>query len=251
MATMEPTLGAIVQVQLGRGVVRFVGATSFQVGKWVGIELDEAQGKNDGSVQGIPYFTCEPNHGVFVRPSQIKAVLGSERVLTRPPSSSSSVQVSRDNLDYQQRLTATATTTNTNDSRTTRASAWLKYLKCEPASSQFTASPSSATGHTPALSLGCLDAIGEPSNTGTCRCRKNEHGPSASTISNEACIYVTSSDPKGAYSDSKEVPLVAAALSRNAGSTVKSCEHIHAAADCYTSQHKHLQTTVFASSPTS
>ncbi|KAH6911162.1 dynactin [Coprinopsis sp. MPI-PUGE-AT-0042] len=73
---MDPTLGAIVQVQLGRGVVRFVGATSFQVGKWVGIELDEANGKNDGSVQGIPYFTCEPNHGVFVRPSQIKAVSG-------------------------------------------------------------------------------------------------------------------------------------------------------------------------------
>ena len=38
---MEPTLGAIVQVQLGRGVVRFVGSTSFQVGKWIGIELDE------------------------------------------------------------------------------------------------------------------------------------------------------------------------------------------------------------------
>ena len=91
---MEPTLGAIVQVQLGRGVVRFVGSTSFQVGKWIGIELDEANGKNNGSVQGTQYFTCEEGHGVFVRPSQIKAVLGSERASTRPPSASSTAQVS-------------------------------------------------------------------------------------------------------------------------------------------------------------
>jgi dynactin complex subunit len=28
-------------------------------------------GKNDGSVQGIRYWTCPPNHGLFVRPSQV------------------------------------------------------------------------------------------------------------------------------------------------------------------------------------
>ena len=47
-------------------------------GKWVGIELYEKNGKNDGSVDGVVYFSCEMGYGVFVRPSQIRAVHGSE-----------------------------------------------------------------------------------------------------------------------------------------------------------------------------
>jgi hypothetical protein len=76
----DPQLGAIVEINVGRGVVRFYGATSFAAGKWVGIELNEANGKNNGIINGITYFTCQPNYGVFVRPSQVK-VIGSERDL--------------------------------------------------------------------------------------------------------------------------------------------------------------------------
>jgi len=81
---MDPPLGAIVTIPQGRGVVRFKGPTSFMTaGKWVGIELYEKNGKNDGSVDGIAYFNCEMGHGVFVRPSQIKSLHGSE--LDAPP----------------------------------------------------------------------------------------------------------------------------------------------------------------------
>lgn len=80
-----PSLGSIVEVPQGRGVVRFSGPTSFSTGKWVGIELYQPNGKNDGSVNGITYFTCKPNCGVFVRPTLIKATFGSELDNVRRP----------------------------------------------------------------------------------------------------------------------------------------------------------------------
>ncbi|KAJ2657862.1 hypothetical protein IWW48_004326 [Coemansia sp. RSA 1200] len=54
-----------------RGTVRFVGKTAFRSGYWVGIEYDEPVGKNDGSVDGVSYFKCPPNHGSFVRPDKV------------------------------------------------------------------------------------------------------------------------------------------------------------------------------------
>ena len=53
------------------GVVVFVGPTQFAVGEWVGVELDDAVGKNDGSVNGVRYFTCSPLHGVFAKAAKL------------------------------------------------------------------------------------------------------------------------------------------------------------------------------------
>lgn len=53
------------------GVVRFVGPTQFAGGKWVGVELDEPVGKNDGSVNGVAYFHCRPSHGIFSPVSRV------------------------------------------------------------------------------------------------------------------------------------------------------------------------------------
>ncbi|KAI9021911.1 dynein associated protein-domain-containing protein [Hyaloraphidium curvatum] len=55
-------------------VVRFVGTTAFAAGTWVGLELPLPAGKNDGSVNGEKYFECAPQHGLFVRPSQLRAI---------------------------------------------------------------------------------------------------------------------------------------------------------------------------------
>lgn len=69
-------MGSLVEV-IGkgqRGTVAYIGTTLFASGKWVGVILDEAKGKNDGTVQGKRYFTCEENHGIFVRQSQIQLV---------------------------------------------------------------------------------------------------------------------------------------------------------------------------------
>ena len=63
-------VGQTVQIQDGRsGVVRFVGATHFSSGDWIGLELPDDSGKNDGSAQGQRYFQCAPNYGLFIRPA--------------------------------------------------------------------------------------------------------------------------------------------------------------------------------------
>ncbi|XP_037067939.1 CAP-Gly domain-containing linker protein 2-like [Pollicipes pollicipes] len=62
------------------GTVCYVGRTEFADGVWVGMTLDEARGRNDGSVAGKRYFDCRPNHGLF-------APLHRVTVVQRRPSS--------------------------------------------------------------------------------------------------------------------------------------------------------------------
>jgi len=55
------------------GTCRFIGVTAFSHGEWVGVELDEAVGKNDGSVDGKRYFQCPKACGIFVKQVQVNA----------------------------------------------------------------------------------------------------------------------------------------------------------------------------------
>ncbi|KAK5174976.1 uncharacterized protein LTR77_000112 [Saxophila tyrrhenica] len=73
-----PSLKPGQQIELNDGriaTVRFVGNTSFQTGEWVGVELGEATGKNDGSVKGERYFQCQQGYGMFLRPAGVRRVV--------------------------------------------------------------------------------------------------------------------------------------------------------------------------------
>ncbi|KAM0671641.1 hypothetical protein OCOL_001433 [Ordospora colligata] len=55
-----------------KGTVRYLGGIRTKEGKWVGLELDEPVGANDGSVNGVRYFDCKNKHGIFVRYERIR-----------------------------------------------------------------------------------------------------------------------------------------------------------------------------------
>ncbi|XP_006880902.1 PREDICTED: dynactin subunit 1 isoform X3 [Elephantulus edwardii] len=138
-----------------RGTVAYVGATLFATGKWVGVILDEAKGKNDGTVQGRKYFTCEEGHGIFVRQSQIQVFEdGADTTSPETPDSSASKVLKREGTDAAakaSKLAPTARKTTTRRPKPTR-----------PASSTGVAGASSSLGPSGSASGGELSSS-EPS----------------------------------------------------------------------------------------
>ncbi|KAG7390959.1 hypothetical protein PHYPSEUDO_006094 [Phytophthora pseudosyringae] len=83
---MELEVGARVAFGAGKtGTVRFIGETDFASGEWVGIELERPEGKNSGELNGRVYFTCAPNHGLFVKKSMVRTVLSSASSAAKAP----------------------------------------------------------------------------------------------------------------------------------------------------------------------
>lgn len=72
----EFKVGQTVETTDGRkAVIRYIGEINAAPGQFLGIELPDATGKNDGSVKGERYFDCPLGHGLFVRPAGISRVI--------------------------------------------------------------------------------------------------------------------------------------------------------------------------------
>ena len=72
MAENDLALGMHVLIQ-GKmeGHIRHLGPTQFKEGIWCGVELTEPRGKNNGTIDGVTYFTCAQDFGLFIRPEYV------------------------------------------------------------------------------------------------------------------------------------------------------------------------------------
>jgi len=74
VSVSEKVLAQVLSPQDRFGVVKFIGETAFSSGLWIGVALDKGVGKNNGVVNGVRYFDCEHEHGLFVRPKLVLPV---------------------------------------------------------------------------------------------------------------------------------------------------------------------------------
>ncbi|NXJ81663.1 CLIP4 protein, partial [Trogon melanurus] len=81
------------------GTLRFCGTTEFASGQWAGIELDEPEGKNNGSVGKVQYFKCAPKRGIFAPLSKVSKASGHKKGSIRSSSMRSSPLVKSKKID--------------------------------------------------------------------------------------------------------------------------------------------------------
>ncbi|XP_072188159.1 CAP-Gly domain-containing linker protein 4 isoform X3 [Excalfactoria chinensis] len=81
------------------GTLRFCGTTEFASGQWAGIELDEAEGKNNGSVGKVQYFKCAPKRGIFAPLSKISKAYDHKKSSVRSSSTRSSPLIKSKKID--------------------------------------------------------------------------------------------------------------------------------------------------------
>ncbi|XP_054678136.1 CAP-Gly domain-containing linker protein 4 isoform X2 [Grus americana] len=81
------------------GTLRFCGTTEFASGQWAGIELDEPEGKNNGSVGKVQYFKCAPKRGIFAPLSKISKASDHKKSSVRSSSTRSLPLVKSKKID--------------------------------------------------------------------------------------------------------------------------------------------------------
>ncbi|NXL73958.1 CLIP4 protein, partial [Leptocoma aspasia] len=81
------------------GTLRFCGTTEFASGQWAGVELDEPEGKNNGSVGKVQYFKCAPKRGIFAPLSKISKAFDHKKSSVRSSSVRSSPLVKSKKVD--------------------------------------------------------------------------------------------------------------------------------------------------------
>ncbi|XP_058059639.1 restin homolog isoform X2 [Anopheles bellator] len=126
------------------GMLKYLGETKFASGTWCGVQLDDASGKNDGTVDGVRYFECPAKCGIFVPIA---------KVTLSPSARKTSARLSRANSKESLNSLATMSSIATTATSRLRMSAQRK------SSAAATAVPS-----TPKASFSLQDVLREKQN---------------------------------------------------------------------------------------
>ncbi|EAX00513.1 restin-like 2, isoform CRA_e [Homo sapiens] len=108
------------------GTLRFCGTTEFASGQWAGIELDEPEGKNNGSVGKVQYFKCAPKYGIFAPLSKISKAKGRRKNITHTPSTKAAVPLIR-----SQKIDVAHVTSKVNTGLNSSATSTANNSRCE------------------------------------------------------------------------------------------------------------------------
>ena len=68
------------------GTVRFIGPTKFSSGLWCGIELKKPEGRNNGTVKSVKYFSCKFNYGIFIQADKVTVTEDDSNTASKFPS---------------------------------------------------------------------------------------------------------------------------------------------------------------------
>ncbi|KEF57760.1 uncharacterized protein A1O9_05680 [Exophiala aquamarina CBS 119918] len=86
MPDLNVKIGQTIETQdKKQGIVRYIGPLHIAAGEWLGLELPENSGKNDGSVKGERYFQCTPGYGIFVRKESAARIVKQQPQASKPP----------------------------------------------------------------------------------------------------------------------------------------------------------------------
>ncbi|KAG0150545.1 hypothetical protein CROQUDRAFT_38151 [Cronartium quercuum f. sp. fusiforme G11] len=157
----------------GAGHVAYVGTTEFANGLWIGIILQELNGKNDGSVNGKRYFSCRSGAGMFVRPSQVTLLDDNKpkATITQPAATTGNAKPSTPQPTLRSNLV------NANLSTSTRPG--LQQTKFASASPRMAASGASRTTNAMSRTL----SQSSPHQRGVSMSAKSPYAPSTALTS--------------------------------------------------------------------
>jgi dynactin 1 len=131
------------------GVILHHGTVSFSSGNWIGIRLTGSsvgKGKNDGSVEGVEYFSAPDKGGLFMKEEKANAGGLEKRTLTKLEE----MRFLREIPELKAAAAAAAVTgsTGSTSTRTTRASAGTAKSVVSPVRTRSRTSTGAASGAT-------------------------------------------------------------------------------------------------------
>lgn len=100
MDNLEHKVGEKIVFLKMNATIRYIGEFHDKPGLWIGLEVDVPKGKNNGTIKGVKYFECEPNHGFFLQYETFLKALGTTIKQAKPLQPDPKLSPSKSNSDF-------------------------------------------------------------------------------------------------------------------------------------------------------